>query len=523
VPTTLEYMQFAAGVYAASTLNSLPDPAGWTLNDWQPDSASGFSAGYYFNSATNEVVISYTGTNDWIDKVNWTTGAGLPLPQIFDAVDYYFKVKAAHPTANITFTGHSLGGGLASMMAVFFDKQATVFDEAPFQLAAMSPFVLPFIGAEMLAYGYQDAAFSTYLLSSGLLALTRESNVTQYYIQGEVLSSIRYSTNTLVGSDNSISLGNSTAGAIDRHSMVLMTALGESSTLLKAAQQLPDLVTELLNENLFAASSSNRNKADLLRKLLRHQLGVDGAIQPDGMLDRFASDLSELAQTGGLTMSDKNLTDALIAFAMEKYYTETTNSAGYKKTLFNATGVSGGIQFLVSDVNGNTAQPKGYSQYFEKYLNDISSKYSPDEFALIKSTLKTIQEWYVQAGATGMTAVDNSSLNALMLGGTGNNDLVGGSGNDLLIAGQNGNDSLIGGAGNNLLIAGSGNDILTGGSGNDTLYGGSGTDTFIDVLPPAGVTTETINDYLGQGKGSVFVGSSQLTVGAHLKLTTCAR
>lgn len=88
MPTTLEYMQFVTGVYAASDKNTIGDPAGWTLNAWQPDTTTGFSAGYYFNNQTNEVVISYTGTNDWIDKVNWTTGAGLPLPQIFAAVRY---------------------------------------------------------------------------------------------------------------------------------------------------------------------------------------------------------------------------------------------------------------------------------------------------------------------------------------------------------------------------------------------------------------------------------------------------
>lgn len=93
MPTLLEYMQFATGVYAASDKNSLGDPAGWSLNAWQPDQATGFSAGYYFNSQSNEVVISYTGTNDFMDKVNWLTGIGLPMPQIYAAVDYYFKVK----------------------------------------------------------------------------------------------------------------------------------------------------------------------------------------------------------------------------------------------------------------------------------------------------------------------------------------------------------------------------------------------------------------------------------------------
>jgi hypothetical protein len=69
MPTTFEYMQFATGVYAASDRNALGDPTGWTLNAWQPDTNSGFSAGYYFNSQTNEAVISYTGTNGAMDAV----------------------------------------------------------------------------------------------------------------------------------------------------------------------------------------------------------------------------------------------------------------------------------------------------------------------------------------------------------------------------------------------------------------------------------------------------------------------
>jgi putative lipase involved disintegration of autophagic bodies len=37
---------------------------------------------------------------------------GLPMPQIFEAMRYYFAVRETPPTANITITGHSLGGGL---------------------------------------------------------------------------------------------------------------------------------------------------------------------------------------------------------------------------------------------------------------------------------------------------------------------------------------------------------------------------------------------------------------------------
>jgi hypothetical protein len=90
-------MQLALGVYAASDLNNVDAPKDWERKDWQPDGWSGFSAGVYINSATNELVISYTGTNDGADKVNWGAGAGLPLPQIFDAVAYYLAVRKAFP------------------------------------------------------------------------------------------------------------------------------------------------------------------------------------------------------------------------------------------------------------------------------------------------------------------------------------------------------------------------------------------------------------------------------------------
>jgi len=484
MPSTIEYMQFATGVYAASGKNTIGDPVGWKLNAWQPDTASGFSAGYYFNSQSNEVVISYTGTNDWIDKVNWTTGAGLPLPQILNAVSYYFRAKAAHPDANITFTGHSLGGGLASMMAVFFDKQATVFDEAPFQLAAMSPFVLPFIGAEMLLAGYQDAAFSTYLLSGGFLALTRESNVTQYYVEGEVLNAIRFSANTLVGSNNPLLMGNSTAGAVDRHSMALMTALWDSPAFLTAAQRLPDLVTELLDTNLFATDSTDPDNADLLRRLLRHQLGIAGVaqpIQPDDMLNRFAADMNKIAQDNGLTLTNSFVTRALTAFAMQMYYEDTDNAKNANKTLFTDVNGGGGIQFDMADV------AKAFKDSFDagKALNLDDAKggvsirnyiytyFTTEEQVLINTLLPTLRDWYIQAGATGMTATDTLNRNAFLLGGKDSDGLVGGSGTDLLI----------GNAGADLLQGKGGNDILLGGAGNDTYVytTGDGLDTILDV------------------------------------------
>jgi len=137
--TNVEYALLAANSYAVkrdvtSDKNTIPIPDGWVKLDDRINDATGFTARAYQNTQTGEIAIAYTGTTfeggsldkakDWLAG-NITAGSGLTLaPQVLDAAKFYLDVAQANPGATITFTGHSLGGGLASLMAVYFDRPA---------------------------------------------------------------------------------------------------------------------------------------------------------------------------------------------------------------------------------------------------------------------------------------------------------------------------------------------------------------------------------------------------------------
>ncbi len=152
----IDYALMAANAYGNSQLvrdpqNTLPAPNGWSRLPIEPLSVTptGFMASAFRNDTTGEIVIAYAGTTNE-NGLDWLTGnvpaatASTLAPQVLEAARFYQRVVAAHPAAanTISFTGHSLGGGLASLMAVYFDKPALTFDMAPFSKSADSTLVV---------------------------------------------------------------------------------------------------------------------------------------------------------------------------------------------------------------------------------------------------------------------------------------------------------------------------------------------------------------------------------------------
>jgi len=138
--TLIDYALMSGGAYVSTRpeINQFPVPQDWSTTD-HVTSWTGFEVISYVNNASNEVVISYAGTEGFISRDNLANvpmalGAGSFM--LFQAAEYYFTVKSKNPGATISFTGHSLGGGLASLMAVFFGEAAYTFDQAPFRNSA---------------------------------------------------------------------------------------------------------------------------------------------------------------------------------------------------------------------------------------------------------------------------------------------------------------------------------------------------------------------------------------------------
>ncbi|MGV7188957.1 lipase family protein [Xanthomonas axonopodis] len=198
------YAQLAANVYAAtnndadgnprirSERNALPLPGLEWIQIAEHVTGSGFMAKAFRNSETGEVVVSYAGTTeenmlDWVFG-NIPAGTGYYSVQVEEAIVFYLNVLKIQGVDNssVTFTGHSLGGGLASLMAVFFDKNATVFDQAPFEMTAHDFEAIQKYRDNLDASGYiLPSEFEKYGPKS---FGERESNVVQILVAGEVLT-----------------------------------------------------------------------------------------------------------------------------------------------------------------------------------------------------------------------------------------------------------------------------------------------------------------------------------------------
>jgi hypothetical protein len=288
--TTIDYALLAGASYydTRTDKNRFSLPKDWDYFSRVPqDATSGFEVAAFKNLLTNEIVISFAGTYDNPNNpltnpdmqadIGLATGYG--SDQLLQAAEYYLQVKASAPAgATITLTGHSLGGGLAALIGVFFGVQATTFDQAPFALSAELNLLTPDVAtnlkntlsAKLDANGnrlYSDAALSGL---TNFLQL-RQTNggipnsglVTDISVEGQLLAGLPYSVFNTIGTEQSpLASSHADVDGGDLHSQALLTAFLQSdATALTDAGQKQSLsqVTYKLTDLLKMISSVRLN------------------------------------------------------------------------------------------------------------------------------------------------------------------------------------------------------------------------------------------------------------------------
>jgi trimeric autotransporter adhesin len=108
-------------------------PPGWrvlTNSFGEAEAAAGYFGIAYENVVTNEIVVASRGTE--LDIADWRSNAeaffGKVISQFSAAKLFAQRVMGSAPNAAITFTGHSLGGGLSNMLAVALGHRAVGFN-----------------------------------------------------------------------------------------------------------------------------------------------------------------------------------------------------------------------------------------------------------------------------------------------------------------------------------------------------------------------------------------------------------
>ncbi|OQW38336.1 MAG: hypothetical protein A4C66_12040 [Nitrospira sp. HN-bin3] len=487
------------------------------------------TAGFYsiaYTLTSGEKVISYRGTdsNPLDIATGWTSGAGLlgtPYNQSKLAVEFYKAVAGTGNlyTANVSLTGHSLGGGLAGLVAAIYGQNAKIFDNMPFELAVTTL-------APLLALtGAPSPSFA---------------GINGYAVTGEVLQYIRSFQNTPVTYYDSHAGFPTNPLALHSQSLLVLLMYAKDNNFIDWQNLGSNFYSSLYNktvglnagaDNVAGTMQSAGDHAGILRTAIAYS-AIDSGGKPfgDTGIRALFNDANEWGKVLKANPAPSLIND--LAASVSNIFVQFAGKLAIDKVLQSnsPTAVDGVLKLsgnsLDIDVGnklwGTTADITGRLELFNNIFAGRGSAgfhnaANASMQELWGSTSKNIFEHVIMAAASrgstlSVTDTPSTSKAYLFVGslGVGGDSITGSSGKDLLL-GYDGNDGLRGGAGK---------DILWGGKGNDTLSGGADTDRFIinngdgwdtigdrqqgDRIVFNGTTLQGVATYLGNGEYSLL-------------------
>jgi RTX calcium-binding nonapeptide repeat (4 copies) len=543
--TDQEYALLANDTYKANPANLVTLPVDWArvLIPGIADLGFGFSASVYKKGT--EYVVAFRGSDGTLKAVDMAVANAPGVTGFFDkqiqlALVVIAKLQKQEGLTNldsVSFTGHSLGGGLASVVGTFFNCKAVTFEEAPFENSAVDSLYIPnapfniehtvaeyfdnyikALSSESLGGTYIDADFTSYVASwytsraAGLAAFgAREVLVTDHYVLGgPVVILDTPATPAIASSRQSFDIGyQGLIGSFARHDMRVIALLTASSSLDDAFRAHSSLLQLLRDDSLYD-SPSESTQTSLAIKLLR-----DHYAQPpssNNVIEKFALDLLKIQSTGalGVANSGHKLENGVIAALMEYYFYKDVPAGNF----INTVAVANGIQFDLSMIP--TWDPPGPSgplvfdgrggRGISELIRSLPGLGNDQHQAVAGAAAWAAPLWTIQSGASGLITAGAVASEVQVGAPFALNFLSGGGGNDVLFGGDAGN-ALQGDAGNDKLFGGSGVDSLVGGGDDDYLVGGDGIDTLI-----GGTGSDQLFGGVGQDIYEFFGGDGNDTI-----------